>query len=116
MKKIIIAAITVLLLSSCGVGSYSVTSGKADVAAISFTSTSIKSKTAPITVTVDGTAYEVSCVKDVAWKTDRNIKKTAKNTISLTPGTHKVTVILNGAEVYSQTVFLSTRDHKIIEL
>lgn len=112
MKKIIIAAISALLLSSCGVGSYSVTSGKADLAAISFTS----AKTTPITVTVDDTTYEILSVKDVAWKTDRKIKKTAKNTITLTPGTHKVSVVIKDAEVYSKTIFLSTQDHKIIEL
>ena len=38
MKKILIALIGALMLSSCGVGSYSVSSGKADEGMISFVS------------------------------------------------------------------------------
>ena len=112
MKKIIIAAISALLLTSCGVGSYSVSSGKADEAAISFTT----AKATPITVTIDDATYDLSSVKDVAWKTDRKIKKTAKNTIYLTPGTHNVTVVIAGNQVYSKKLFLSASEHKVVEL
>lgn len=112
MKKILIALIGALMLSSCGVGSYSVSSGKADEGMISFVS---ESKT-PITVTVDNESHDVCTVKTKAWRKDRNIKKTAQNTIFLTPGQHNIVVTMNGKEVYNKKVFISTQEHKVIEL
>lgn len=112
MKKIIIALFSAILLTSCGVGSYSVSSGKSDDAAISFTSTSKQ----PIIVVVDGTEYNVETVKTSAYKTDRNIKKTALNTIKVAPGQHDVKVIASGKEVYSKKVFISATEHRIVEL
>lgn len=112
MKKLIIAAIALLSLASCGVGNYSVTSGKGDAAAISFTTP----KTTPIVVTVDDNTYTLDSVKDKAWKTDRKIKPTAKNTIKTTPGAHDVKVEMNGQVVFTKKVFLSADEHKVIEL
>ena len=112
MKKTILAALSVLLLSSCGVGSYSVTSGKSDEGAISFTT----AKRTMITVSVDDTAYDMYSVRDRAWKTERKIKQTARNTIMLTPGTHMVKVAMGGTEVYSKKLFISASEHKVIEL
>ena len=71
MKKIIIVLLGAFVLSSCGVGSYSVSSGKADEGMISFVS---ESKT-PITVTIDNESHDVYTVKTKAWRKDRNIKK-----------------------------------------
>ena len=112
MKKIIIAFISALFLTSCGVGSYSVSSGKADEGMISFVS---ESKT-PITVTIDGNAHDVITVKTKAWTKDRNIKITAQNTIFVAPGQHTVVVMMNGNEVCNKKVFISTQEHKVIEL
>jgi len=112
MKKIIFAVIAAIALSSCGVGSYSLSSGKADEAFISFTT----AKATPITVTIDGSKYEISSVKDKAWKTDRKIKQTALNTIKLVPGTHDVKVQMNGNEVFSRKLVISVSEHKVIEL
>lgn len=112
MKKIIISIIGALMLVSCGVGSYSISSGKADEGMISFVS---ESKT-PITVTIDDDSYNVYTVKTKAWRKDRNIKKTAQNTIFLTPGQHNVIVNMNGKEVCNKKVFISTQEHRIIEL
>ncbi len=100
------------MLCSCGVGSYSISSGKADEGTLSFVS---ESKT-PITVTVDGTAYDIHTVKTKAWRKDRNIRQTALNTIVTTPGTHDVVVKISGKEVYSKKVFISAQEHKVIEL
>ena len=50
MKKIIFALVSAIVISSCGVGSYSISSGKPDVAALSFTSTDKQ----PIVVHIDG--------------------------------------------------------------
>ena len=115
MKKYIIA-ITCLLMTafftSCGVGNYSVSSGVDDKAAVCFSATS----TYDIDVTLDGQQYSTSTVKDIAHKTHRNIKQTAKQSIVTTPGRHKVEVKRNGATVYSKEVMLSTGETKIIEL
>ena len=112
MKKLIIALCGALMLCSCGVGSYSVISGKADEGMVSFVS---ESKT-PITVTVDDSSYDIYTVKTKAWRKDRDIRKTVQNTIVMTPGTHQIVVKVNGSEVYAKKVFISAQEHKIIEL
>lgn len=112
MKKMIIAMIGALMLTGCGVGSYSVSSGKADEGMISFVS---EAKT-PVTVTIDNNSFDVYTVKTKAWRKDRNIKKTAQNTIFLAPGQHNVVVSMNGKEVCNKKVFISAQEHKVIEL
>ncbi len=112
MKKMIIAILGALMLTGCGVGSYTVSSGKADEGMISFVS---ESKT-PVTVTIDNDSFDVSTVKAKAWRKDRNIKKTAQNTIFLSPGQHHVVVSMNGKEVCNKKVFISAQEHKVIEL
>ncbi len=112
MKKIILALVSAIIISSCGVGSYSVSSGKSDVATLSFTSTDKK----PIVVLIDGKEYNIETVKEKAYKTDRNIKHTALNTIYVQPGSHVVSVSVSGNEIYKKTVFLSATEHRIVEL
>lgn len=112
MKKMIIAILGALMLTGCGVGSYSVSSGKADEGMISFVS---EAKT-PVTVTIDNNSFDVYTVKTKAWRKDRNIKKTAQNTIFLAPGQHNVVVSMNGKEVCNKKVFISAQEHKVIEL
>lgn len=112
MKRIIIALFSAILFSSCGVGSYSVSSGKSDDASISFTAVAKQA----IVVVVDGTEYNVETVKTNSYKTDRNIKKTAMNTIKIQPGQHEVKVFLAGDEVYSKKLFISATEHRIVEL
>ena len=112
MKKIIIALLGALLFTSCGVGSYSISSGKADEAMLSF----VSADKAPITVSVDNNTFEVFTVKTKAWQKNRNIKKTAQNTIFISPGQHDVTVVMNGKEVCHKKVFVSAQEHKVIEL
>lgn len=115
MKKILFVAVSllfVLAFTGCGVGHYSVSSGREDAAALSFES----SKEMPIVVSVDGQSFETSTVKKIAHKTRRDIKKTAKYLIQITPGTHDVKVTKDGAEVFSKKIFVSTGETKIIEL
>ncbi|GAD04365.1 hypothetical protein HQ45_07500 [Porphyromonas crevioricanis] len=112
MKKFIVATIVALLFTGCGVGSYSISSGKADEGMLSF----VSARKTPITVTVDNKTFNVSTVKGKAWHKDRNIKKTARNTIFLTPGQHDVIVVAKGSKVYHKRVFISTQEHKVIEL
>lgn len=113
MKKIFVAIISLFLLLSCGVGTYSLSSGKADKSELSF----VDSEMYDVVVKVDKTdEYNVSTVKEKAYKSGRNIKYTALNTISLTPGKHQIEVSVNGSVVYSQLIFVSTGEHKIIEL
>ena len=112
MKKFIALVAFCLFLTGCGVGTYSVQSGSQDVAYISFTD-DVKQD---IVVNVDDKTYNVETVKQKAYKSGRNIKQTALNTIKTTPGQHEVKVVLNGKEVFGKKLFLSTGEHKILEL
>jgi hypothetical protein len=112
MKKSIIIAAFTMLLTGCGVGNYSVQSGVEDAAFLSFTD----EEKQDITVTVDNQTYELQTVKQKAYKSGRNIKETALNTIKIGPGQHEVKVTLDGADVFDKKIFVSTGEHKIIEL
>ena len=114
MKKLMIIAAFTMLLTGCGVGNYSVQSGVEDAAFISFTD-DVKQD---ITVTVDNQTYVLKTVKQKAYKSGRNIKQTALNTIKIGPGQHevKVTLTLDGTDVFDKKIFVSTGEHKIIEL
>ena len=50
------------------------------------------------------------------YKSGRDIKHTAENSIKLTPGQHNVSVFIDGSEVYNRNVFLSAGETKVIEL
>lgn len=112
MKKILLIAFITVFFTSCGVGSYSVTTGLADEASISF----VSDKKQNIIVNIDEQQYNVETVKLKAYRNDRSIKKTVQNTIVLTPGTHKVKVILDCNVIYTYDVFVSTGESKVIEL
>ena len=80
MKKIIIATLCLFvatLFNSCGVGNYTVTSGVEDKASVCFSASSAYD----INVTIDDQHYTTTTVKDIAHKTRRNIKETAKSAI-----------------------------------
>lgn len=111
MKRIIYI-LAIALLSSCGVGNYTVSSGRADQGALSFTT----AKATDITVFVDDNSYSIKSVKDKAYKTDRKIKQTSANTIYLTPGTHNVKVKMGDEEVFSKQLYISVSEHRIVEL
>ena len=112
MKKLFVFAAFTILMTSCGVGTYSVQSGVEDAAFISFTDDTKQE----IVVSIDNKTYTVQTVKQKAYKSGRNIKQTALNTIKLTPGQHTISVSLNGEKIYSHKVFISTGETKIIEL
>ena len=112
MKKLFVFAAFIMILTGCGVGTYSVQSGVEDAAFISFTD-DVKQE---IVVSVDNRTYTVETVKQKAYKSGRNIKQTSLNTIRLTHGQHVVSVTLNGNQIYSHKVFLSIGETKIIEL
>ena len=114
MKKLMIIAAFTMLLTGCGVGNYSIQSGVEDAAFISFTD-DVKQD---ITVTVDDQTYLLKTVRQKAYKSGRNIKQTALNTIKIGPGQHevKVTLTLDGTDVFDKKIFVSTGEHKIIEL
>lgn len=111
MKKILLLICTALFLSSCGVGIYSISSGKSDIAMISFTA----SKKETITVKIDDQSYTVETVKTKAYKI-REIKQTALNTIKVPAGQHIVKVFQNGNEIFNKKLMLSPSEHRIIEL
>ena len=112
MKKLMMIAAFTMLLTGCGVGTYSVQSGVEDAAFISFTD-DIKQD---ITVIVDGQTYLLQSVKQKAYKSGRNIKQTALNTVRTTSGQHEVKVMIEGNEVFAKKLLLSSGEHKILEL
>ena len=112
MKKLMMIAAFTMLLTGCGVGTYSVQSGVEDAAFISFTD-DIKQD---ITVIVDGQTYLLQSVKQKAYKSGRNIKQTALNTVRTTSGQHEVKVMIDGNEVFAKKLLLSSGEHKILEL
>lgn len=115
MKKLIIIAslgFVLLCLNSCG-GVYSISSGKADVAEISF----VDDNSYRISVVLDDDAYQVNTVKEKVYRRDKKIKKTAENTILVKPGKHKVVVKdVNGVKIYEYNIFISANEHKVIRL
>ncbi|MCF0173797.1 MAG: hypothetical protein HUJ95_00505 [Bacteroidales bacterium] len=111
MKKLIIISIFTLLLTGCGV--HTVVSGVEDKAEISFVA---PTKKVNLNVKIDDNTYNVQAVYQRAWRKDRNIKKTVKNTIVITPGKHNVEVRNLGEVVFQKQIFVSTGEHKIIEL
>lgn len=110
MKRFIAILLTALL-TSCGVGNYSITSGQADQAYISFTS----SAKLPIQVTIDGNTYAVNSIKKKAYKA-RNMRHTDRNSIIVSPGSHDVTVMYDNQKIFEKKIFISTAEHRIINL
>ena len=112
MKKVLLIALLSVFMASCGVGSYTVTTGLADEASISF----VANDNQEIVVTIDGQQYNVETVELKDYRKDRSLKRTVKNTIVITPGTHEVKVTLDDKEIYTHKVFVSTGESKIIKL
>ena len=99
MKKLIIALLSLIAFVGCGVGTYSLSSGKDDVAEISF---------------VDNDSYSVKV------KIDQNdtydMTTVSSNVVKVAVGKHFIEVFANDKCVYSKWVFVSAGEHKIIEL
>jgi len=112
MKRFLLIAIMTLFMTSCGVGTYSYSSGLENKCGLSF----VAEKDTPLTVTVDNQDYSINAVKLKKYRTDRKIKQTTQNTITLEPGKHEVKVVMNGNEVFAKTIFVSGNETKIIEL
>lgn len=109
---VIIAALFLSFMTSCGVGNYSVVTGKEDMASICF----VDEKSYDISVTIDGERFETQTIKKKAYKKRRDIKKTANCSLLLTPGRHIVEVYNDNNLLYSKEVFVSPSDVKVVEL
>lgn len=112
MRNLFIVVLLTWLLSSCGTGVYSLSSGMADECTITF----VSEKSFPIIAIIDDKEYNVSSVKHKAYKADRNIKKTSRNCIVLSPGVHDIKVLVGDNTIFSHKIFISAAEHKIIEL
>ena len=112
MKKFILTLLSAVVLAGCGVGTYTISTGRADEACLSFAD----AEGALITVRVDGTDHRVSAVKEDAWRKDRDIRATVENTIYLTPGKHSVEVYRGTVRVFGKTLFISAGEHKVVNL
>ena len=113
MKKILVHLVFALLLCSCGVGVYSVSSGKSDDSTISFTDNTERT----ISITIDNAKTEtLKTVKQKDFQKARNIKKTSNNTLTLKPGKHNIKVLENDKILLEKVIFISAGEHKIIAL
>lgn len=116
MKNYVKLAVVLLVgffLASCKTGSYTVSTGLADKAAVSF----VAAKAIPVVLEVDGERYQVKTVAQKAWKKNRDIRRTALNTVSISTGRHAVKVYDEAESlIYQREIFVSTGEHKVIEL
>lgn len=113
MKKIIIALLAAIIFTGCGVGNYSVASGKSDDAAVSFRA----SAKFPIVVEIDGVKYGCETVFIKNYKENNRIKETAQNTIVVPKGQHQLKVYSSdGIEIYNKQVLLGASEHRVIQL
>ncbi len=112
MKKIVILAAIMLLCVSCGVGNYSISAGRSDTGFICVTA----STKYPITIKIDDSTYSVNTIKTTAYKSGRDIKMTAINSIVVPSGQHEVEISKDGKVVAKKKVLVSINETKIIEL
>ena len=112
MKKSFLFLLLSLMFTGCGVGAYSVSSGRSDNAKITF----VDDSSYGIIVKIDNVEYPTNTVKVKNYKPGMNIKETTQNAIGTSVGKHKVEVLSQGKTIYSHQIFISTNEHKIIEL
>lgn len=112
MKKILLIIASLVFFASCGVGTYSHSSGVDDKAGIVVVSSSQQT----IEVYVDGAMHKVKSVKESNFKSKKNINKRAQNTVPVTPGQHTVEVVVDGQKVYSKKMYVSNSETKVINL
>lgn len=112
MKRILAIIVCSFLLVSCGTGTYTVSSGRQDQARISF----VDKSSQEITVFVDDAKFVVETVKEKAYKANRNIKQTSSNSITIPTGTREVKVFIDDECIFNAKLFVSSGEHRVIEL
>ncbi len=110
--RLLLLFFTSFVIASCGVGAYSVSSGKEDMSGICFTA----KKRCGLTVEIDGHENSVRAIKVKAYKPGMKIKQTSKHTIRLSPGKHQIVVKKGNVEIFRKLVYLSTDEYKVINL
>ena len=113
MKKYIIAILSLIAFVGCGVGTYSHSSGRDDAAEISF----VDNDSYAIKVKIDQKeSYDLTTIKEKAYKSGRNIKETSMNVVKIPVGKHFIEIFVNEKCVYSKWIVVSAGEHKMIEL
>lgn len=116
MKKFIVWAAVLAVLSGCGVAGVSgapASSAKSGDAYLAFTS----STKSDILVDVDGKQYQKATIRTDGQADTKSIKEMAGNVLVLTPGTHQIVVkSKNGQELYRKTISVSAQERKVINL
>ncbi|MBO5595712.1 MAG: hypothetical protein J5917_02935 [Bacteroidales bacterium] len=113
MKKIMLRAVLLLALTSCGTSGVAVKSTKPEVAYLSFSA----GETKDIIVIVDGKEYRKETIRLNSASGSTNIQQMAGSFISLDPGSHKVVVKdKSGKELCTHEIKVAAREHKMIAL
>ncbi|MCD8312853.1 MAG: hypothetical protein LUC24_01665 [Bacteroidales bacterium] len=119
MKKalLIILALSVLALTSCGPVAHVVADEIADAARLTLSAPVKKN----VVVHVDNTPYQVKTVKakpNQPAPTPQTIKQTSKNTVQVQAGQHNVQVTekRSGREVYNNRVEVQQDEHRVINV
>ena len=111
LYAILLFAFAVVVTSCRSTGTHTVVSG-IEEAKICFTS----DKAFAVDVSIDGKSYRTNTVKGDEYKAKRDIRNTARQALSVTPGKHDVTVTGDGKELYKQKIFISTGETKMIKI
>lgn len=117
MRRFAIWALLASLFAfaSCGVSNAPVktTTSKPAEAYLAFSADTQDS----IVVTVDGREYRMETLKVKGSTNEKDLREMAGNIITLTPGTHEVSVKnKKGEQVYRQKITVSAQEHKMIKL
>lgn len=112
MKRLWLLLLFPLLFTGCGLGVYSVSSGKSDCAKITF----VDKTSYAISVKIDGVAYENRAIKVKPYQVGLKNKKIVKHAIEVSAGRHHIEVVSQEGTIYSHYIFISSNEHKIIEL
>jgi len=111
MKRILFLLLAVILLAGCGTSKSAVAGKDSDAAVVFFAD-----RVQKIDVTIDNKSYRVNTVLEEDYLKTKNLKKTARNMIVISPGNHTVKVRAKGQTILTQKIYVAPGDTKAINL
>lgn len=126
MKKLVIGTILSLMLTACGTAGVAVSTSQPAQSTPSVQSAAQKGEaylaftsdlSDSIVVTVDGREYRTETIQVKSTTSTQDIREMAGNIITLTPGTHEVSVKNGkGQQVYKQKISVTAQERKVVRL